>query len=378
MQRLLSLGVLGALVTGGWSILTGAITPQSVARVAQTVQGVVASGNWQPVGPASPFGTSPYAGAGYSYNAPPPVVVQPNLAVGTTIPPGAEGLIIRIASFNVEALGDAKGRKPQVMAALGQIVKQFDVVAIQEIRTQDDYFIPNFLRTYVNNDGQTFYDARVSKRLGNTTVTEQYAYLFNTAKINVHPQVDFVVPDPSNALHREPHVAMFQTRVQPVDRAFTFLLVNTHVDPDEVPKELDALGNVYREVQRLQISGLTEDDVILLGDLNTAVPAAGPYTPNPAARPLAPRDLFGLGQVSGIFPAIRSEATNTAGTKLHDNILVSRFATTEFTGRSGVLNVPGVFQLSRDQAEMVSDHLPVWAEFTAYESQVVGRVALAP
>lgn len=380
MQRLLSLGALSAIVAGGWSLFTGAITPESVARVAQSVSGAVASGGWQ--SPASPFGMSPYTGSGYGYGQaappPPPVAVQPAPALGATVPPGAEGPVIRIASFNVEAWGKAKAQNVNVMQAIGQVVKQFDIVAIQEIRVDDAYFIQNFLRTYVNNDGRTFYDARVSQRLGNTSSKEQYAFLFNTATINVHPQVDFVVPDPQNLLHREPHVAMFQTRVQPSQSAFTFLLVNTHTDPDEVPKELDALASVYREVQRMPISGLTEDDVILLGDLNTNVPASGPYTPNPAARSLLPRDLGGLAQIPGIYPVIRSEATNTAGTKLHDNLLVSRFATTEFTGRAGVLNLPGIFQLSRDQAEKISDHLPVWAEFTAYESQVIGRVAQAP
>lgn len=285
---------------------------------------------------------------------------------------------IRIASFNIEVFGDSKARKQNVMQLLGEVVRQFDIVAIQEIRTKDPYYIQKFLRNHVNQPGKTIYDARVSKRLGRTVSQEQYAFVFNTATINVSPKYEFVMQDHQDALHREPHVALFQTKLAPPDQAFTFWLMNIHTDPDEVPQELDALYGAYQAMQRVRIDNYTEDDVILLGDLNTAVPAKGPRTQNVSGRKLLPKDLYSLAKLPGIYPLIHETATNTAGNRLHDNLLVSRYTTTEFTGRAGVYDFPGIYGLSYDDAKQVSDHLPVWGEFSAYESGSIGRVAQVP
>jgi hypothetical protein len=100
---------------------------------------------------------------------------------------------------------------------------------------------------------------------------------------------------------------------------------------------------------------------VLLGDLN------------------ADESQFGqLGQVAGIAWAISGVPTNTRGTKLYDNLLYSQPATREFTGRSGVLNLMREFNLTMDQAIDVSDHMPVWAEFSAYEGGQPGRIAATP
>jgi hypothetical protein len=50
-----------------------------------------------------------------------------------------------------------------------------------------------------------------------------------------------------------------------------------------------------------------------------------------------------------------------------DNILIPTRSTDEFTGRAGVIDFLRQLNLSYDQAMQVSSHLPVWAEFSAYE-----------
>ena len=57
---------------------------------------------------------------------------------------------IRIASFNIQVFGDSKASKPYVMQTLAAIIRNFQIVAIQEIRTKNDYHLDNFLRDYVN------------------------------------------------------------------------------------------------------------------------------------------------------------------------------------------------------------------------------------
>ncbi len=266
------------------------------------------------------------------------------------------GPTIRIATFNIQVFGDAKASKPYVMSTLAAIVQNFHVVAIQEIRTQDDYFIDNFLRNYVNRDGRQ-YSRVVGPRLGRTRSTEQYAFLYDTAAIELNPSSVYTVNDPDDLLHREPLVAQFRTRAPP-NQAFTFTLIDIHTDPDETASELDTLGQVYQVVQR---TAAGEDDIILLGDLN-----------------VDDQHLGALGRVQNVRPIVRGVPTMATMTTQNDNIILNQLATTEFTGRWGVFDVGRMFNLSQEQVLQVSDHLPVWAEFSAYEAPAPGRVAERP
>lgn len=363
MQRLISLAVLALLAGGGWTYLQN-VSPGRVQQAVQAVGSVIRQSPTSQQQPVAPLGTGysqpPAYGGGYANGSPAfAPAPQPNAAP-----------TIRIAAFNIQTFGQSKASKPYVMDAIARVVRSFDVVAIQEIRTQDDRFIPNFLRDYVNKGATSggMYDARVSPRLGRTRSTEQYAFLFNTATIEVHPQFCSVIPDPNDQLHREPYVALFRTRIVAPFKPFTFTLINIHTDPDEAAEEIDALYSVYRQVQRTEIDEAVEDDVILLGDLNTAVPAASRYTPNAKQRPLSPRDLGLLARIPGIAPLIRNEATNVRGSRLHDNLLIPSLTTIEYLDH-GVMDLRTElgYSLTQEQVLEISDHLPVWGKFSAIE-----------
>jgi len=134
--------------------------------------------------------------------------------------------------------------------------------------------------------------------------------------------------------------------------------VNFHTDPDETEQELNVLDDVYRVVRD---DGRGEDDVIILGSLNAD-----------------DRNLGQLGQVSGMAWVLSGTPTNTRGTAQCDNILFQRQATNEFTGRAGIFDFMREYNLSMEEALEVSDHLPVWAEFSVYEGGQPGRTAAGP
>ncbi len=283
--------------------------------------------------------------------------VHPDSSSGEE-PPARGGQTIRVATFNIQVFGQSKLRKPKVMQVLAQVIRRFDVVAIQEIRSKRQDVLPRLLE-YVNADGSR-YDYAIGPRLGRTSSAEQYAFVFNTATVEIDRSMVQTVVDRGDRLHREPLVALFRARGPPPEQAFTFLLINIHTDPDEVPQELKALAAVYQAVRRTPhpVSKRLEDDVILLGDLNTDAEHLGP-----------------LGRLPYLVAAITQEPTNTRRTKQYDNILFHREATREFTGRAGVLDLQKEFGLSLQEALRVSDHLPVWAEFTIYEGGKPGFVA---
>jgi len=263
----------------------------------------------------------------------------------SALPVQRDGNSIRIASFNIQVFGTSKARKTHVMEILAEIIRRFDVVAIQEIRAKDQNLLPDFVQQ-INATGH-HYEYVIGPRIGRSVSKEQYAFIFDAASIEVDRAGVYTVTDPDDRLHREPLVAWFRVRGPPTSEAFTFKLINIHTDPDETTTELDALDDVYEAVQR---DGANEDDVILLGDLN-----------------VDDRHLGQLGRLPGIAWMISGVPTNTRGTKLYDNMVYKPRSTTEFTGRAGVFDVMREFNLTREQSLEVSDHLPIWAEFSIRE-----------
>ena len=254
---------------------------------------------------------------------------------------------IRIATFNIQVFGESKIGKPDVVDVLAQVVRRFDVVAIQEIRTKKDTLMPRFLEKVNQGGGQ--YNFLIGPRLGRSVSTEQYVYIYDTTRVEYDPSSVGTMSDPTDLLHREPYVARFRAKTSVPEKGFTFWLVNIHTDPDEVPQEIDVLADVF---QVMQTARADEDDVILLGDLN------------------ASEKQFGrLGEIPGMSWVVRGDVmTNTRRNRAYDNLLFEQSATAEYTGTWGVLDLEETFGLTRDQALKVSDHLPVWAEFDAREA----------
>lgn len=276
--------------------------------------------------------------------------------ISTAPPVSRSGDVIRVASFNIQIFGEEKLSKPHVMDILARIVRRFDVVAIQEVRAKSQDVLPEFVNLINANGGH--YDFVIGPRLGRTSSKEQYAFIFDRASVEIDRTQLYTVDDPDDLLHREPLVGWFRVRGPPPDQAFTFSLINIHTDPDEVQHEVNVLDDVFRAVRD---DGRGEDDVILLGDLNAD-----------------DRHFGQLGQVSGIAWVISNMPTNTHGNHQFDNLLFQEQATREFTGRGGVFDFLREYNLSLQEALEVSDHLPVWAEFSIYEGGVPGRIATRP
>lgn len=285
---------------------------------------------------------------------------NPDKPGSTTVPPAPKvnrsGESIRIASFNIQVFGQSKAAKPQVMSRLAHIVRQFDVVAIQEIRTKEQGMLPEFIDLI--NQGDRHYDFVIGPRQGRTVSKEQYAYIFDTASLEVDRSQIYSISDPGDHLHREPLVAWFRVRGPDPEQAFTFTLANVHTDPDEVKTEMNVMDDVFRAIQD---DARNEDDVILLGDFNTDE-----------------HNIGELASISGINWAISGLPTNTRGSESYDNLFMQEQATVEFNGRSGVFDFVRHFNLSLEEGLEVSDHLPVWAEFSIYEGGVPQPVAKLP
>ena len=266
--------------------------------------------------------------------------------IGDLLPVTRQGQTIRIGSFNAQVLGRSKSDKVVVMEIMARIVRQFDVLAIQEISAEDNNVLARLIER-INSTGRR-YDYVAGRALGRSDPKEQYAFFFDRESVEIDRNQLYTVEDPDQLLHRPPLVGFFRVRGPAAEEAFTFTLVNLRLDSATAERERGFLDDVFRLVRD---DGRKEDDVILLGDFQADDKQLGP-----------------LGEIPGMTVAISGTPTNTDQTQQLDNLIFNSTTTREFTGRSGTLNLMRQYNLSLQEALEVSDHLPVWAEFSIHEN----------
>lgn len=271
---------------------------------------------------------------------------------------------IRIATFNIQRFGEKKSGNAEVMQNIARIVSQFDLVAIQEVQSPQAMPVAKLVDLINRSGGR--YDAAVSEPVGRTTYLEQYAMVWDATRIAMIPDSAYVVRDDSDRIHRPPMVASFETRMPPVPgrRPFRFTVISAHTDPSKVSSsgtsnEMDVLDDVFVRVRQYEYQTRGIVNVLLVGDLNVST-----------------ANLSELGRIPGMISVVGTTPTNTAGTKTYDHILLDSTVTTEYTRVFGVIDFQSDLGLTPEQGLAISDHRPVWAEFSAYEMPPVTTAAL--
>lgn len=277
-----------------------------------------------------------------------------SVATGTPRP-------LLIGSFNIQRFGKSKSEKPEVMAKLQEVAYLYDVLAIQEVVSQDIPVIENFI-TALNQERQTHFNYITSPWLGETSYKEQYAFIYDTARVELMEQ-PFVIGDPDEKMQREPLVARFRVRSDD-DSGFSFVLVNVHTKPDDAVDEINHISEILTYLEN-SYQG-QEDDLLVLGDFNLS--------------PDKIRADTQFAQRSDWDAVLGAHVmTNTNRDQAYDNILYRPAATEEYQGRSGVIDLTTKFQISSEQAREVSDHFPIWAVFSLLETpSATSTVAAQP
>ena len=269
----------------------------------------------------------------------PIVSVIPSETVNTTDNNG----IIKVAAFNLQIFGTSKASKPDVLAILSKIIRNYDVIAVQEIRDSSQTALP-MLRDALNSMGSPQYDYVVSERLGRTTSKEQYAYLFNTQTMQVMGK-PYVYLDSNDIFQREPYVVEFKAK----NGNFDFVLITIHTDPDTATQEINYLPKVLEDAK---IKYLSEGDFVIMGDLN----ADCNYFKENSQSPLRNNEYYWI-----INNSVDTTTKSTNCT--YDRIIITTPAITDYTGNSGVFRFDMAYNLTYDGTIVVSDHYPVYATF---------------
>jgi hypothetical protein len=260
---------------------------------------------------------------------------------------------IRIATYQLGRLDDIKLANRRVNDVLMRLLPRFDLIAIQGVRGKNQGVLVRLIEQLNATSGRS-YDFATCPTQQRDAVEHYSAFLFDRTRIEVDRTTVHFVDDRQGRLRIKPLVGLFRVRGPDPAQAFTFNLVNVETDPDHATTELDVLAEVFRAVRD---DGRGEDDVILLGDLESD-----------------DQHLGQLGKLLGVTALVSGIPTTARGANLLDNILLDRRATCEFTGRVEVVDMMREFELTLPGVQEVSDHLPVWAEFSVYEGGQPGHV----
>lgn len=258
---------------------------------------------------------------------------------------------LMIGSFNIQRFGESKSAKETVMNRLMEIAYPFDVLAIQEVVSQKEPVVQNFVEKLNAKYGAKF-NYVIGPFVGRTSYVERAAYIYDTSRVKILEQ-PFVLADPDDKLHREPLIARFQVREDLSTNPFSFVLINVHFDPQDGVAELDHTSDLLNALQSMFKA--QEDDFLILGDFN-----------------LSPGKMFSETKFASRpewKPVLDDRVmTNTRKDKAYDNILYHVENTSEFLRRQGSIDLTARFRISLDEALEISDHQPIWAAFALEES----------
>ncbi len=263
---------------------------------------------------------------------------------------------IRIASFQLGRLDEAKLANRRVSDVLVRLLPRFDLIALQGVRGKNQGLLVRLVEQINAASGRS-YDFATCPTQQRDALEHYSAFLFDRERIDVDRTTVHFVEDRLGRIRIKPLVGSFRVRGPDPAEAFTFTLIDVETDPDHAAAELDLLAAAFRAVRD---DGRGEDDIILLGDLASD-----------------DQHLGQLGRLLGVTAILSGVPTTTRGANLLDNILLDRRATCEFTGRVEVVDMMREFELTMPGAQEVSEHLPVWAEFSVYEGGQAGHAAIA-
>lgn len=291
--------------------------------------------------PENPFAISPIA--------------KPDVYAGTRPSQSRPLANIRIGSWALDGFGPTKLSSGPARKYVTQVIRRFDVIALQQVASIERDLIPRLVELV--NAGQAGaagvprYDYVISESTGPTGRQEQLAFVFDTTKVLVDRRQTYMIEDPSGEMTYDPLVASFRAAKPPAEQAWTFSLVNVRVDLARAQTEVALLPAIMKSVRS---DGRGEDDVVVVGLFQAD-------------------DAYLIPTMGGgaIRTAVASRSTDVFGRYQTSNVIIDTVPGREYLGRGGVFDYSSAFDLNPIQAEAVTSHLPVFAEFTAHEGGVL-------
>jgi len=257
-----------------------------------------------------------------------------NSKVLKSINPQITDETLLICSFNIKIFSN-ESRNDEDLSYITDILKDYDVVAIQELR--DKEIISRTISMLKEKGFSYGYD--ISKQVGKK-IKERYAFLYRNDKVNLIKR-GRLYQEKNDEFIREPFYATFKAG------NFDFTIITILASPAR-RSEIIELERVY---QKIQDEDPNEQDIILCGDFN--------FSPNDVG-------FDKLKSISTMTHLIKPPTKTTIYDKRSvDNFWFQEEYVREFTGGHGITYFDETIFNNDDKfAEIaVSDHRPIWAIF---------------
>lgn len=272
-----------------------------------------------------------------------------------------------IGTWNIRGFGQvyrqweenqgAPKRNLRAMAYIAEIVKRFDVVAIQEVKW-DTLGLRLLLEEFLGPQWGVILSDVCAGPKGNT---ERLTFIYDKRRVQPSGLAgEIVLPptaagDPVQQFDRTPYVVGFQAGQE------RFALLTAHIKYGDQPEgrlaEIQALAKyIAAELRERAKSGGEERNLIILGDFNIDDRGDNP--------------LFQAFVSTGLIvpsPLLNLKTTYSTKPKFYDQIAWFMGDLQLLSGgKAGVINFAGAVYKELTPLQMsfrVSDHFPLWVEF---------------
>lgn len=271
-----------------------------------------------------------------------------------------------VGTWNIRAFGtiypewtensESPKRNRRAMACIAEIVRRFDVIAIQEVK-RDTEGIRSLVNDYLGEHWGLILSDVTAGSKGNT---ERFGFVFDKRRVQPSGLAgEIVLPPTANGtsieqFDRTPYIVGFQAGSE------TFTLLTAHIRYGDVPEDrIPELSNLAdftaTEIRDRARSGGEERNLVVLGDFNIDLREDNPlFQAFIQSGLVVPQGLMGLKTTYGTEP------------KFYDQIAwFMGDLNLESTGRSGVIDFSdAVFRemSRRSMSYRISDHFPLWVE----------------
>lgn len=259
--------------------------------------------------------------------------------------------VISVATYYIEDFNEEKAANKEVMEILTKTLRNFDIIAVQGIDDPNGKAITSLINEInkgKDENGQPYnYQFNLSEPVGPANDKEQYAFIYNRSI--VYPaSIPRLCAEPTGDVFRwEPYMMSFK----PYEGTGSVLFINIHTDANNTQKEIDELNTV---IERTEVVYAGQLNMTILGNLNADEPY---YNNQTTPSPLKTEDYVW---------ATTDRCKSTLDGKAYDKIIVTEEIGHFLVGSKGVFNITKEYNLTQEQAEAVSSHYPVYAEYWRY------------
>lgn len=289
-----------------------------------------------------------------------------------------------IGSWNIRSFGtvletwrdnpDKPKRNLRSILYISEIIKRFDVIAIQEVKG-DTSGVRLLLNEFLGSDWGLIVSDVTAGAKGNN---ERLAFIYDKRRVVPSGLAgEIVLPNeasdnPTRQFDRTPYIVGFQAGSE------RFSLLTAHIRYGDQPKdriaEIASLSRfIAEQIRDRATSGGEERNLIVLGDFNIDDRGDNPlFQAFVSTGLVVPQQLLNL------------KTTYSTKPKFYDQIAWFMGNLDLLTNdRAGVINYAGSVYQEFDLRQMsflVSDHFPIWVEFIIDRSkeQIANRLGIDP